>query len=249
MIIRTLLAATLLASPAAICAADVDSKPTPTAPEASAKERPFFGVVVKDIDGGVEVTRVLPGTTAATLGLAVGDQLLTVNGSEVPSRLGLAKLLRDTTVGSEVSATWLHDGAAQAGSATLRGRPGTETTAEPQLREARTRLDQLRDAHATQMEDISELRREEGNLGKSLSELAATLDALPAAMQEAADEFKAVYPDGEFTISINIDIRTNADPALRLKLGQTDGDADSDADSDADADSDTDTAADIDDTP
>jgi membrane-associated protease RseP (regulator of RpoE activity) len=61
-----------------------------------------------------------------------------------------------------------------------------------------------------------------------LADLIATLNALPERIDQAASEFKRVYPNGEFDIQISVSIKSNAKAKkpLKLMLGEAAGTAD-----------------------
>jgi len=186
------------------------------APEA-AEERPFLGLVVTEVedaafDGiqGLQVRRVIPDQTAAEMGLEEGDILQTFNGAELRTRADLSKALAQAEVGAEVTASWMRGEEAHSGQANLGSRPQRRDLRQ-RLQGARERLERLQAARANQLEDQAQVEQEQVALGSAMAQLATVLEALPEQMQQAADEFKAVYPDGEFEISVTISIKSNAE--------------------------------------
>ena len=56
------------------------------------------------------------------------------------------------------------------------------------------------------------------DLAAAMANLSTTLDVLPGRLETAAKHFKTVYPDGEFTVNIEITISSNAKEDVIIDL-------------------------------
>ena len=180
-----------------------------------AAPQPYLGIVVRatteaDFDGqaGLVVDRTFPRTTAVELGLQRGDLITRFNEQPVASREDLKKLLDGLKVGDKVTVSFLRDGARQAAVAQLQPRP-TRQSVSQELDKARDTVSELQEERARQLADLEQARREEKTLAESMQELSAVLSALPEQLDQTARQFKAVYPDGEFTVDIRVTIRSH----------------------------------------
>lgn len=202
-----------------------DVQPTKTGGEAEPKApQPFLGVVVRptaeaDFDGpsGLVVDRVFPRTTAVELGLQRGDVVTTFNDQPTPSREALKKILEGAKVGDKVTVRYLRGEERIAGAAALKARPTRESVNEA-LEEAGETVGELQAARATQLADLEAARAEEKTLAESMQELSTVLSELPGKLDQTAKQFKAVYPDGEFTVDIQITIRSHPESAATIDL-------------------------------
>lgn len=63
------------------------------------------------------------------------------------------------------------------------------------------------------LESLNKMKGQSGNaaLALTLHTLSQTLEGLPEKIEEAAQEFKKVYPDGEFTFKVEINISSSAE--------------------------------------
>ena len=189
---------------------------------------PFLGVIANaapaNEDGtrpGLKVEKVFPRTTAVDLGLKPGDLLTSFNGKKVTSREELKAVLDTVAVGDKVIAAYTRGEAASQGAAAMKARP-TRDRVKEEIDENSEALLDLQAKRAAQLEELAEARREEMTLAQSMASLSTTLSALPAQLDQVAKEFKAVYPEGEFTVDVTIRIRTHAQdansPALEVDL-------------------------------
>ena len=106
VVIAGALATALSASSLAMVAAQ-EATATPEAPaaETAQAERAFLGVRLADladVDAGVTVLLVLPGSPAEAAGLAEGDVITAVNGTEVDSAQAIADAISGLAVGDAV---------------------------------------------------------------------------------------------------------------------------------------------------
>ena len=112
VVIAGALATALSASSLAMVAAQ-EATATPEAPaaETAQAERAFLGVRLADladVDAGVTVLLVLPGSPAEAAGLAEGDVITAVNGTEVDSAQAIADALAAhlRALGGEIATGW-----------------------------------------------------------------------------------------------------------------------------------------------
>lgn len=70
----------------------------------------FLGVATKDVDGGVEVTKIGEGSPAKEAGLKEGDLLLTFNGEKLSTREGMKALLAEMAEGDKLTLEIRRDG-------------------------------------------------------------------------------------------------------------------------------------------
>jgi predicted metalloprotease with PDZ domain len=86
-----------------IVARDVDS----LANESAIEDRPFIGVAYETNrrPTGLRITQVVPSSSAARAGVAVGDVLLTIDGRPVQDRRGLSAEIGNATIGDRRTLT------------------------------------------------------------------------------------------------------------------------------------------------
>jgi len=159
-----------------------------------------FGVTLVRPDAfdggpGLEVTQVLPGTTADRLGLKAGDRILKAGGRDLATNADFATVVQGWKPGQRVE---------------LSVRRGDETLALagdftdiPRPREVGARADALQ-------REIAELKRTaEAPEQRRLEELLTLLKQVEKDLPAMAAEFKRTYPKGRFGISIHIDITSD----------------------------------------
>lgn len=203
MLVRVLLSL-LACSSLALVAAEGDTPVKPTEATKGASSRPFLGVQVDAAsaaaDGGLKVLHVVVGSTAKTLGVKVGDIMVSINGAKLPSRAVLKETLSKITVGAPVTIVLKRDGKLTSVNGTMQAMPSPA-----QLRE---RVKRLQEANLAMAKTNEEVKQKQATLAESLQQLATVLENLPAQLDTVAREFKQVYPEGEFTVQVHIDIRT-----------------------------------------
>jgi hypothetical protein len=79
----------------------------------------FSGISAREVQTGLEVTGVMPGTFAERSGLQPGDILLTLGGAPVLTHLELQTVMRVFRTGQNLDATWVRGTQQQGGSASL----------------------------------------------------------------------------------------------------------------------------------
>lgn len=162
---------------------------------------PYVGLGVSEVTGfdaprGLRVTEVAPGATAERIGLQVGDLLISVNGTAVQSSDALRTALQSLTDGAALTLVVERNGTATTLSGTV--------SDVPRPREQAEQSDRLR-------EEAAALRTaaERGTTRTTLEDTLRLLQQIEQDLPKAAEEFKRIYPDGTFRISIQIDIRSD----------------------------------------
>lgn len=197
----------LLLAPAIATFAGEAPAPTPTSPKpvvVNPAPKPFLGVNVDenassfDPSQGLPVTAVIPGSTAAAMGVQVGDLLRSFNGAKLAAQADLAAAIGKTKVGDEVTVEVTRPNGASQDKLTLKG----PITVRPQVGSINKDLAALREEVLTLRKLQDERKAKELSLADMLKMLKEIEDNMPAAVAE----FKKQYPKGEFNIQIKIDI-------------------------------------------
>ncbi len=213
----------------ATIATAVEAKPAATTPrpgEAKPAEKtppkPYLGVkldeAIVDANNGLPVEQVVPGSTAADMDVRKGDRLLTWNGTRLTSKNQLAELLAACKVGDEVELTV--------------GRAGNDkpVVLKGRLAERLTPVSMwtsIQDAN-NRLKDLKALAAAKNAKQLSLPEILDRLKEIEAALPGALDEFKKLYPNGQFAFSLHIDIVSDKDAQKPATVsnrveGKTDG--------------------------
>ncbi len=162
---------------------------------AEVAQPPRLGVVVEsgtfDPSQGVPVKSVVAGSTAAAIGVQVGDIIAALNTKPVHSDRDLMAALEGLTVGQEITVTVKRAGADKILTGTLLT-PPTSANLLQELGEVRGQVNDLK-------AEVGARTRE-----PSLAELLRELQILQEQFPRAAGEFKKIYPKGEFSIVIRI---------------------------------------------
>lgn len=169
-----------------------------------------LGVVVDnaafDISQGLPVKGVAPGSTAASLGVQVGDLMTAINGESVKSDADVLRVLTPLKVGDAITLQVRRNGELR----DLAGAILAPPTAENLLAE----LGAMR-GKVNELEQAVDARTRE----PTLAELIRELQLLQAQFPKAAAEFKKLYPNGEFSIVIRITSdKTAAEPVDLMNL-------------------------------
>jgi membrane-associated protease RseP (regulator of RpoE activity) len=207
------------------------AEPAPiTAPEkaapAPAAPKPWLGIVPRENADGVFVDLVQPDTTAEKLGLERNDRLLKLAGKPVRSVRDLSRTLSKMKVGDTLQVTFSRKGAEVNTSHALLPKPESANDHDKSLAiqgpvgvavdRIERELKLVREALAN-----AGINNPKQDLATAMADLSVTLDALPGRLETAADHFKRVYPDGEFTVNIEITIRSHAEDDVVLDLSPT----------------------------
>ncbi len=219
MIRPLLLVAVILSSVFSLGAGEAQPNPvTPPVPNTvSPAARPFLGVNVDEAAAsfdpaqGLPVTVVIPGSTAAALGIVAGDLLVSFNGKPLHAQADLAAALGASKVGDTVTIELTRKQGDKSDKKTVSG-PITE---RPQVRTLNNDLAKLRDEVVQLRAKAEEKKKQEISLAEILMQLKEIEQNLPAAVAE----FKKQYPNGDFNISIKIDIVSDRTAKKPIEVG------------------------------
>lgn len=217
--IRLLPVAAALAAAVALGAGEAPPTPVtpPPANTVSPAAKPFLGVNVDESSAtfdpaqGLPVTVVIPGSTAATLGIQAGDLLNTFNGKPLRAQADLAAALNATKVGDTVTIEITRKQGDKSEKKTLSG----AISERPQVRTLNRDLAALRDEVVQLRAKAEEKRKQEISLAEILQQLKEIEQNLPAAVAE----FKKQYPNGDFNISIKIEITSDRTAKKPIEVG------------------------------
>lgn len=195
----------------AACGADA-VKPAPATPrpaEAKPAEKtppkPYLGVkldeAIFDANNGLPVEQVVPGSTAADLDVRKGDRLLTMNGKKLTSKDDLATMLGAAKVGDAIELT-----VARAG----KDQPLTLTGKLTEKLRTVSIWDGIQQARGD-LKDLKALAAAKNAKQLSLPEILDRLKEIEIALPGALEEFKKLYPNGQFAFSLHIDITSDKD--------------------------------------
>lgn len=206
--------------PVALIAGDAPSPVTPVTPKpvvVNPTPKPFLGVKVDenasnfDPSQGLPVSAVIPGSTAATLGVQVGDLLRTFNGAKLGAESDLAAAIGKTKVGDEITVDLTRINGTAQEKLTLKG----QITVRPQVGSINKDIAALREEVLALRKMQDERRAKELSLADMLKMLKEIEDNMPAAVAE----FKKQYPKGEFNIRIKIDIVSDKTAKEPITIG------------------------------
>ncbi len=192
--------------------------PVPTKPVVvNPAPKPFLGVKVDDnatnFDPaqGLPVSSVIPGSTAATMGVQIGDLLRTFNGKVLTSEADLATAIGTTKVGDEIAVEVTRTNGAVQEKKRLTG----QIAVRPQVGSITKDLAALREEMLALRKQQDERQSKELSLADMLKMLKEIEDNMPAAVAE----FKKQYPKGEFNIQIKIDIVSDKSAKEPITIG------------------------------
>jgi membrane-associated protease RseP (regulator of RpoE activity) len=189
--------------------------PKPTVVNPASK--PFLGVNVDengasfDPNQGLPVTTVIPGSTAAVMGIEVGDLLLTFNGAKLTSQNELKVALGKIKVGDEVTLEVTRKNVDLLVKKTFKGL----ITVRPQVASITADLARLREETLA----LRKLQEERKAKELSLADMLTMLKEIEEQMPAAVAEFKKQYPRGEFNIQIKIDIVSDKTAKTPITVG------------------------------
>jgi hypothetical protein len=214
------LALACLGAAGAITAGDAPPpqvKPTAGPVVVTPAPKPFLGVNTDENSAnfepaqGLPITVVIPGSTAATLGLVPGDHLLTFNGQPLHAQADLMHALSLVKVGDPVAIQYARKVGDKTESKSVNGliqeRPQVSTLTRT-ARDLSVEVNGLRTL-------IEANKKKEISLVEVLQQLKELEQNLPAAVAD----FKKQYPKGEFNISIKIEITSDKTASQVVEVG------------------------------
>ncbi|MBN8524955.1 MAG: PDZ domain-containing protein [Planctomycetes bacterium] len=207
-------------------AAGEATTPPATAPGATAPApapKAYLGVAIDPaataFDGkGLAILRVEPSSPAAVMGLAAGDRLLSMDGKALKNQDELAAIISAHKPGDTVQIEAMRP----------QGKDGLPQT----LKLSGVLQDTPRSRVGSLGSQLSELQGRIAELsGKTkeptLAEVLQRLQEIERDLPKAAEEFKRVYPKGEFRIAISVEITSDksAKDPLDIDVGSKPADA------------------------
>jgi len=200
-----------LAGGAGLSAADSGASTPPAVPPTA--ERPLLGVDINTsagkFDAGVQVSSVVAGSSAAVIGILPNDLIVGINGTPITSMDDLKKVMDGLQVGSNVAIDVQ--------------RAGQKTQLTGQLL-ARPQPPESPHAAILRLEgEISELKRRQNHppdLAETLDHVVQELNDLKHDLPRAAEDFKKQYPNGIFTVTIDVNISSDTTAKDPLTIGQ-----------------------------
>lgn len=197
-------------------AAEAPSIPPAPALTQPPAPRPFLGVQIDPtkvqqrgaFDAGVAVQSVVPGSTAATMGVQGGDLIQVINGHPIASMEDLQHALAPMKVGDPVSVDVLRAGAKKTFTGVLAAKPAPPPSLAQQLHDLQQEVERLR-AETRHPPDLAE----------TLGTLVKELEDLKRDLPQASAAFKQLYPNGEFSVQIAITITSDKTAPHPLVIG------------------------------
>lgn len=83
-------------------------------------KKPQLGVLLKENDAKVLITKVFPNTTAAKMGLQPNDHILSIDGKIIEDIASLVKIIQSHEIGDPLVVQYKRDGASETAASTLR---------------------------------------------------------------------------------------------------------------------------------
>ena len=175
----------------------VVTRPGPGAGPNLALPAPFLGITLDhptsfDADQGLLVTGVVAKSTFDHLGVRVGDRLLSVNGKPLGTVADFSVIADNLTIGQALTVQVRTDDALRTVSGVV------EAVSRP--REISQKTQQL----ANEVEQLRSALQDSAH--PTMQQTLLLLKQLEADLPGMVDEFHSRYPQGEFDISIHIDI-------------------------------------------
>jgi membrane-associated protease RseP (regulator of RpoE activity) len=199
---------------APLAAADSATASAAAAPAA----KPSLGIKIDTSDAatgfqnGLPVAEVLPGGTADTIGMQVGDLIKSVDGTPVKQVEDVVALINKAKVGDPVEVGVTRGPKSDA--VTLKGvlleKPVVVSTGK-RLVDIKRELDSLRGRAA-----------HDPSLPELLNSLSDKLGDLQRDLPKAAELFRQQYPKGRFRVKIVIDITSDATATDPVEIGVDD---------------------------
>lgn len=191
--------------------------PTPKPVVVNPVAKPFLGVKVDDNAAnfdpvqGLPVSAVIPGSTAANLGIQIGDLLRTFNGAKLAAEADLAAAIGKTKVGDEITIELTRNNGTTPEKKSVTG----QIAVRPQVGAINKDIAALREEVLALRKLQDERKSKELSLADMLKMLKDIEDNMPAAVAE----FKKQYPKGEFNIQIKIDITSDKTAKEPITIG------------------------------
>jgi membrane-associated protease RseP (regulator of RpoE activity) len=206
----------------ALGAAEAPAAPanaTAAAPAGAPTVKPSLGIKIDttsgNFDNGLPVTDVLPGGTADTIGMQVGDLIRTIDGTPVKQVDDVLNIINKAKVGDPIDV-----GVARGPKADLVGLKGV-LLVKPPLRSTQVQINEIEHKFA----EASKRAAHDPSLPELLNALSDKLGDLQRDLPKAAERFRQQYPKGRFRVKIVIDIASDTTAPDPVEIGVGDDDA------------------------
>jgi hypothetical protein len=206
---------------ATLWSAEDPPKPAPHPTVVTPAAKPFLGVNVDDNSAsldpaaGLPITVVIPGSTAASLGLLAGDHLMSFNGQPLHAQSDLMHALSTVKVGDNIAVEFTRKQGDKSDKKTVSG----QIQERPQVKTLNNDLANLREQVQQLRVQADEKKKKDISLYDILQQLKELQENLPA----ATAEFKKQYPNGDFNISIKIEITSDKTAKHPFEIGNQPG--------------------------
>lgn len=160
---------------------------------------------------GLAVERVEPRSPAAVMGVTGGDRILSINGTALVTQDDLAKVMTTRKPGATIKLEIQREKGKD-------GLPEILTLSGVLLEAPKSKSASLAQQLADNAERLAAIEKAKG---PSLGEVLQKIQDIEKDLPRAAEEFKKTYPNGEFKISISVEItsdKTAKDP-LTIDVG------------------------------
>ncbi len=184
------------------------------APIATIAQKPMLGIEADAgalsgaFDPGVKVSSVLADSTAAHMGMLSGDVIQNVNQQPIVSMDDLQKILAPLKLGDAIAVEVLRQGKKQQLSGVMMPKPPPPMSIGEKMRALEKELADLR-KRADHPPDLAE----------SLENLVKELNKLQKELPAATEAFKKLYPNGDFSVKIEINVTSDKSAANPVHFG------------------------------
>jgi membrane-associated protease RseP (regulator of RpoE activity) len=215
-LLLVVLAATALALPAA--EPPKPNPPTPPPPAATTAGKPFLGVQIDENntifepEQGLPVTAVVPGCTAANIGVLANDRIKSINGQPLKTMADLQRAIGELKLGGTVTIELVRKGD--------KGKEEKKTVSGPVREKLSPKT--IGDEMARTREEIMKLKMAAEDKQKkelSLADILKQLQELEEKLPAAVAEFKKLYPNGEFNFTVKIEITSDKNAKQVIEVG------------------------------
>jgi membrane-associated protease RseP (regulator of RpoE activity) len=182
----------------------------PTTPPAA---KPFLGIQVDpaktgSFDSGVGISTVLPNSTAALMGMQNNDIIQAINKQPVASMDDLQKIMATLKLGDTVTVDVLRKGEKLSLSGAMIAKPAPPLPLPLQIKALQEEIDRLK-KRADHPPDLAE----------TLDNLVKELNDLQRDLPRASEAFRKLYPNGVFSIKMEIQISSDTTAKNPVVLG------------------------------
>ncbi len=180
-------------------------------PPAQGAQKPFLGIQVDQAPGfdtGVPVSTVLPNCTAALMGMQNGDTIQLINKTPIATMDDLQKAMGGLKLGEAIAIDVLRKGEKVSLSGVMLAKPPPPLSLQMRIKALEEEVERLK-KRADHPPDLAE----------TLDNLVKELNDLQRDLPRASEAFRKLYPDGEFSIKMEIKITSDKNAKDPVTLG------------------------------